>query len=184
MGRARRSGAREQADRADAGLGRLDEYAAVPAESGVLQDPRPPGPDPGAGTAQRARVRGGRNAPGSRHRARPPFPAARRAAPREPGHLPQGRLQRPLLADQPARGRAAGRGPADPDRGAVGPGRAPRRPAGLRKLIRPAPVWNRTVDRLLPCMPDGVALGLITAVQLGLDVWLRRAVSAISGAVV
>ena len=29
------------------------------------------------------------------------LPAARRAAPREPGHLPQGRLQRPLLLTSP-----------------------------------------------------------------------------------
>ena len=40
----------------------------------------------------------------------------------EPGHVPQGRLQRALLADQPACGRAAGGGAADPHRGAVGAG--------------------------------------------------------------
>src|SRR6266545_3278794 len=115
-----------------AGWGRVGEPAAVPGEGGVLQDLGAPGPDPRAGTALRARALGGPDAARGGCGGDQPVATAGGTAPRRAGDLPQGRLDRVLLVDQPAGRRAPGRGPADPHRGSGRSGGTARGPANGR----------------------------------------------------
>src|SRR5690606_13786860 len=91
----------------------------------------------GAGTAQRTRARGRRDAARGGHRAGPPLAATGGPAPREPRGGPQTGLDRVLLAHQPPRGGAPASGPHHPLRRPRRPGGTPGRPPGHGKAPGP-----------------------------------------------